>query len=360
MSCAKRNAIWFSALLAILTALYACEADGSSNPASPGDGDGDGDRDGQVDEEFKPDAWNPPDPPDEPPANTVIDRCNSSQCEPSLLVPQEDLVFLEDMGDGWKRLMEADWHMAGSSEGYRCMGFTVPEDVMITAFFPQGPPGTHHATFGVSSQASGPDDVYACGVGTAGERRLQGSGAGTEPTELPPGVGMRLRRGEQILMNLHLFNVNEEPLRGRSGMWVKTIAESEVEHEAESVLAGPLQLFVPVGRSTQTGTCTMVHDVTIFSVGPHMHQTGVHMRATATSRGDTIELHDRDYDFMEQTVYPIEAVELEQGDVVSLECTYENGTDAPIMWGDSSLAEMCFISLGLYPAGGFPGLPCMN
>jgi hypothetical protein len=359
MSSLTRNAARFSALLAVLAAICACDGEGPSDPVSPGDGDGDGGGDGDgdsaVDEELEADAS-----PQEPPPNTVLDNCYSAQCEPSLLVPQEDLEFLEDMGDGWKRLMEADWHLAASSEGYRCMTFTVPEDVMITAFFPQNAPGTHHATFGVSAQAVGPDSIVGCGVGTVGERKLQGSGAGTEATQLPPGVAMRLRAGEQIHMNLHLFNVHEDPLRGRSGMWIKTIEESEVEHEAESVLAGPLQLFVPVGRSTQTGTCTMAHDVTIFAVGPHMHQTGVHMRATATSGSKTFELHDGDYDFTHQLVYPIEEVELKQGDVVSIECTYENGTDAPIAWGDSTLDEMCFIGLSLYPGGGFGSLPCAN
>jgi hypothetical protein len=264
------------------------------------------------------------------------------------------------MGEGWQRLMEADWELAPTSEGYRCMTFTVPEDVLITELFPQSPPGTHHATFGVSATAIGPDEVYACGVGIAGERRLQGSGAGTEPSALPEGVAMRLRAGEQILMNLHLFNVTDEPLRGRSGMWIKTIAASEVVHEAESVLAGPLQLFVPTGRSTQTGRCTMPHDVTIFSVVPHMHQKGVHMRATATTGGGELELYDGDYDFTHQLVYPIDEVQLEAGDRVNIECTYENDDDRPIMWGDSTLDEMCFIGLGLYPAGGFGGGPCSN
>jgi hypothetical protein len=294
------------------------------------------------------------------PPDTTNDRCNGTMCVPSKLLPQEDLEFLEDMGDGWLRLMEADWEVAPTSEGYRCMTLTVPEDVLITSFFPQSPAGTHHSTFGVSSTPQGPDAVVACGVGNAGERRLQGSGAGSEATQLPAGVAMRLRAGDQINMNLHLFNTGDVPLRGRSGMWIKTVAESEVEHEAETVLAGPLALLVPVGRSTQTGTCTLQSDATIFSVGPHMHQTGVHMRATTMKDGAELEIYDGDYDFFHQLSYEIDPVQLSAGDVVSIECTYENDTDRPISWGDSSLDEMCFISLGLYPAGGHGGGLCTN
>ena len=104
----------------------------------------------------------------------------------------------------------------------------------------------------------------------------------------------------------------------------------------------------------------MPHDVTIFAVHPHMHQKGVHMRATATVRGEKVELFDGPYDFTHQLVYPIEEVRVKQGTAVEIECTYENDTDQPIAWGDSTLAEMCFMGLSLYPAGGFGSFPCAN
>lgn len=291
---------------------------------------------------------------------TVVDCCYGSTCVPSRLPPQPELELLEDMGDGWRRLMEADWELAPGTEGYRCMTLTLPEDVYIVAFAPQSPFGTHHATFGVSATANGPDQVVACGVGSVGERRLQGSGAGSEPSELPPGVAMVLHRGEQVMMNLHLFNVSEERLRGRSGMWVKTASAGEVEFEAETVLAGPLSLEIPVGRSTQTGGCTLRSDATLYAAAPHMHQTGVHLRATVTTAGGEVEVFDGDYDFNHQLYHDIDDVALHAGDHVTVECTYENDRDRALHWGDSSLDEMCFLSLSLYPAIGYGQLPCMN
>jgi hypothetical protein len=264
------------------------------------------------------------------------------------------------MGGGWQRLMEADWQLAAGAEGYRCMTITIPEDVYITAFAPQSPLGTHHATFGVSEEATGPDQVVACGVGNTGTRRLQGSGAGSEPFELPAGVAMPLHQGEQVNMNLHLFNVGDEPLTGRSGMWIKTVPKDQVVHEAETVLAGPLQLNIPVGRSTQSGGCTLRADATIYGVGPHMHQHGVHLKATATTADGELMLYDGDYDFSHQLFYGIDEVQLHAGDKINVECSYENDGDAPLHWGDSSLAEMCFVGVGLYPAIGYGSLPCSN
>jgi hypothetical protein len=276
-----------------------------------------------------------------------------------MLLEQEDLEFLEPMGDGWLRLMEADWEVAPMAEGYRCMTFTIPKDVYITAFYPQQPPGTHHTTLTVADSSDGNDRVFACGVGGIGERRLQGSGAGTEPSELPEGVAQPLRAGQQVTMNLHLFNVTDETLRGRSGVWVKTIPADEVDSESETILAGPLSLTIPVGESTQTGQCTLAADATLYSIGPHMHQLGKHMRVTVTTAGGEVELHDGPYDFTHQVLYAIEPIELKAGDVVHLECTYLNDTDGPVGWGDSSLAEMCFVSLSVYPASGLSsGPPC--
>ena len=280
------------------------------------------------------------------PFETTQDRCNGARCLPSRLPPQPELEFLEPMGEGWLRLMEADWAVAPSAEGYRCMTFTVPEDVLITAFAPQSPPGTHHSTFGVSETATGPDEVIGCSVGQTGERGLQGSGAGSTPSQLPPGIAMRLRAGEQISMNLHLFNTSEEPLRGRSGMWIKTIPESELQAESETVLAGPLSLFVPVGRSTQRGRCTLRADATLYSLGPHMHQKGVHMRVTASMNNTEVELYDGDYDFNHKLVHEIEAIELEAGDVVHVECTYRTTPTADA--GRSSLTR-CASLIGLSP-----------
>jgi hypothetical protein len=240
------------------------------------------------------------------------------------------------------------------------MTLTVPEDVYITEFHPQAPAGTHHVTFGVSLEPAGPDQVTACGVGNMGERRLQGSGAGTEPTVLPEGVAMPVRRGEQVFMNLHLFNVTEQVLAGRSGMWIKTVPREQVVHEAENVLAGPLSLEIPPGRSTQGGGCTLRADATIFGVGPHMHQKGVHLRATARTADGELVLYDGEYDFNHQVAHDIEDVTLRAGDRVEVECTYENDTGATLQWGDSSLDEMCFVGLGLYPAIGYGSLPCFD
>jgi hypothetical protein len=299
----------------------------------------------------------------EPPAGveTVQDRCVGPSCGRSELPEQPDLLFLEDMGGGWKRLMELDWAMAGSAEGYRCKTFTIPEDVYVVEFDHQVPRGTHHVAFGVSddTMVRVPDDVFACDVGGRGARALQPAGAGEDPIALPPGVAMPIPAGQQVFMNLHVFNANEEPLTGRSGVWVKTIPKEMVEQEAEVVLVGPLELDIPIGRSKTASSCAVRSDSTVYGIAPHMHFTGVHARASVTNAsGEETVLHDGPFDPYEHAYYALDGLELKVGDKMNVECTFENTGDHPLKWGDSALEEMCFINFSVYPALPYGGGPC--
>lgn len=288
------------------------------------------------------------------------DRCLEGTCADPVLPAQPDYTFLSDAGDGWLRLVQADWQLGAKSEGYRCVRKTIPEDVYIEAYRPINPSGTHHTTLQVDTGPAQADGVTVCKVLQGSGRRLQGSAVGGESTTLPEGVAMRLSKGEQIVMNLHLFNTQDQPLAGTSGMLIKVRAKADVQHEAQVMLSGPLGLTIPPGRVVQMGTCTLQKDATIFSLGPHMHQLGRHMKVTAHSAllGERV-LHDQAFDFSHQLVYPIEQVQLAAGDTLRIECTYQNETTHTVGWGDSTLDEMCFVGVGLYPAAGMPGM-CLN
>jgi hypothetical protein len=300
-------------------------------------------------------------PPDATLTNGPADRCLEGACPPPALPPQVPYEFLSETGDGWLRLIQAEWELAAKSEGYRCVRKTMPEEVYITGFAPLNPAGTHHTTLHVETAGAFPDGVTVCGVGSGGTRRLQGAGVGTEPTMLPAGVAMKVAAGEQLMMNLHLFNFGDQPLAGTSGMRVKRVPLAQVANEAEVVLIGPLTLDIPPGRVTQSGRCTLRSPATLFSLNPHMHQLGRHMKVTVQAAGGGARvLHDEAYDFTHQLLHQIEPVQLAAGDSVNIECTYENQTAREVRWGDSSLDEMCFVGVGLYPAFGAGGLPCFN
>lgn len=260
---------------------------------------------------------------------------------------------MADAGEGWKTLITGHWEVPPGEETYQCARFTLPMDVTVGAFRALSPPGTHHTFLMVSDMAAGADGMSKCGAGTTGTRNIAGSGVGTADFTMPSGVGIELKQGQQLLLNLHLFNVTDKPITGQSGTLMKVLAASEVKQLAEGVLAGTLNLNIPAGASTQTGTCTIDHDVTIFGVGPHMHQLGVHLKAVAHSSvmGDVV-LSDRPYDFESQIIYPLTPeIPMKAGDKITVECGYMNTTGKTVMFGESTLEEMCFAGTYRYPAG---------
>lgn len=260
----------------------------------------------------------------------------------------------ETMGE-WKELITGDWTMPPGKEGYVCARKTVDHDMYITSFDAINPFGTHHTllTYGDPDKEDG---VIDCSVAENRNLSLFGSGVGTDPLALPEGTAIRVPKGQQILLNLHLYNANDEDLSGLSGTRIIEIPESDVTDLAEGILAGTVRLSIPPNEEkTHTGYCTMSQDTTVFAVAPHMHQLGVHERVFLEPEGgEPIKIHDEPYSFDEQSYRLIEPVELAKGDRVRVECTHRNTTAKTVTFGESSFQEMCFAGLYRVPAtGGF-------
>ena len=161
---------------------------------------------------------------------------------------------------------------------------------------------------------------------------------------------MQLQPADQVVLRLHLFNTSDHALTGHSGVLVKTTSAYAVKEVAGSVLAGTIQLSIPPGKSTQTGSCTLGSDATVFNVFPHMHQLGRSMKAVAELMdGSETVLFDGPFEFDAQLRYELDPLLLHAGDRVRVECSYENTTGAVVGFGESSLDEMCFIGLSSYP-----------
>jgi hypothetical protein len=260
----------------------------------------------------------------------------------------------------WQALISGDWTLNPGSETYRCVRLTVSEDTYISEFRAIAPLGTHHTVLTVGDP-SGDDGISNCNAGTNADAMIFGSGVGTNPIAFPEGVAMKIEAGQQLLLNLHLFNVADNQLDGTSGTEIVTIPESEVEQVAEVILMGrTVSLQVPPGESTQIGRCVMNGDVNIFAFSPHMHQMGTHMKIVAKPSSGDVTLHDAAYDFYEQKVFLSEpAIQLEAGDEIEVHCGYDNTSNSTIPFGDSSNQEMCFAGVYRYPAFGSPfGIVC--
>ena len=220
-------------------------------------------------------------------------------------------------------------------------------------FHPIAPLGTHHTLLSVNEEPTGPDGISACGANDNGHVTLLGSGVGENYSSgpLPEGVAYKIPKGSQVNLNLHLFNLQDDALKGVSGVQIRTTTV----RQGQAVCPGDAGRHGAAGDPDwQVDVEGHVHarsDATLFAVSPHMHQLGRHLKAVAKPRGgaEPVTLYDGPYDFNEQRQYPANMLKLSAGDTVDVECTYENTTDHEVKFGESSLDEMCFIGLYRFP-----------
>jgi hypothetical protein len=322
-----RSSVEHALILGLVPAFVAC---GSSEPASNND--------------QQPPPGQPPtgDPPTGQPPTGQPDAGQPPTGQP----PTGDPAVSE-----WKTLLTGDWTMQPGTEGYICVKKTLEEDTFVKVFDAINPPGTHHTLLTIG-EPDGPDGTAPCSAGTNRTQSVFGSGVGNVPLTFPKDVAFKMKKGQQLLLNLHLFNTSANPIHGTSGTKYKTISDAPIM--AEGLLAGTIRLDLPPAATTNsTGYCTMSIDSTLFAVSQHMHVLGTYEKMTLerASGGEQL-LFEGPYNFEEQRYYEITPVEVKKGDKVRVDCTHNNTTANRVTFGESTLQEMCFAGLYRYPADG--------
>jgi hypothetical protein len=252
-----------------------------------------------------------------------------------------------DAGQVWTRIIEGSWTVQPGQELTRdCHKVQMTEDTYISAIRPVAPEGTHHTLLTMGDAQSD------CTVAAATTGILYAAGLGSPGLTLPKGVAIKIPKGTYLNLGLHIYNPTNGVLSGTSAMEVVLAKAEDVEYEADSLAAGPLNFSLPPGeRTTISDDCTVDADQTAFNLFPHMHQLGVHITTTLTSGGNSTVVHDGDYHFNEQYQIPLDPeLKLGVGDKITTTCTYENTLGKTVGFGESSDTEMCFSILFRYPA----------
>lgn len=260
---------------------------------------------------------------------------------------------------GFVSLVERDWTLQPGTEVYRCTRVTVQEDMYVNTFRSLSPLGTHHTVLSVEKNSSEPDGDYDCGAGSISHAMLFASGVGTDDLELPEGVAIRLEAGDQLDLNLHLYNVSDSAISGTSGTLARLIPAGDVTDQAEVVFGGTYAVWLPSNPGVMqsiNGGCQFEQDATVVALWPHMHALGRHMRVTLG--GQTIM--DSPFDFNEQLNEIIDPLQVSAGQNLQVECIYENNTGSLVTFGDSSDQEMCFVGIYRYPATGAGVFDCVD
>jgi hypothetical protein len=250
------------------------------------------------------------------------------------------------MTDPATPLISGAWSLQPDSENYVCVRQTVTTDTYIKTIVPVAPVGTHHFVLMIGDP-TGPDGITNCDSSLT-EPAIFASGVGVQPLTMPDGVAIHLVAGQQLLLNLHLFNTGDQMLSGTSGIEFMPSDPVDAAHSAGVVLAGKtLGLTVAVGSSTQDATCTTpTAGQTMFAIAPHMHLLGTHLAATYNN----VSLFDSDYSFDDQQFVPITPTVTTTNGKLHVTCSYTNYTGDVVKFGESTLDEMCFAITFAYPA----------
>lgn len=251
----------------------------------------------------------------------------------------------------WEELIAYGWELAPDTETNLCVRETLTEDVVLSGYKPMVPSGTHHTTLSIGTPKE-PDGVEICSGFEAHAAVVWATGVRTDAFEFPDGIGMVLPAGQQLLLNLHLYNTRGEPVRGHSGLAVRARERSEITRVADATLMGPVEFSIAPGAPVKiAGGCTFAAPATVFTVAAHMHRLGRHARIVAERKDHPeLVLHDGPFNFGEQPFYPVGEVPFAAGDRINIECTFENDTDRVVSFGESTTTEMCFAVVARYPA----------
>jgi hypothetical protein len=224
-------------------------------------------------------------------------------------------------------------------EEFYCYAMTLKSDIVITGFTPTYGQATHHILF-AQTLAEEPDGFSNCHVliKTSWAPLFVG-GKETTPLKLPEGVGMKLTAGTQILLQLHLLNSSAKPITDKTAVTMAGAPDPNAPFTPAGIFGlDDEKISIPAGAAgfQQSMQCTPGKKLNVFAYLGHMHRIGTHMNLQ--QNGQTVI--DEGWNFDAQPTTPKTMV-INPTDQLKLTCTYTNTSDQAVVWGESTLNEMC-------------------
>ena len=229
----------------------------------------------------------------------------------------------------------------------------------------------------LDAKAPGPGYTSFGGIGVPPSGALGGWAPGLTTRRLPPGVGVLLPKGCDIVLQVHYHKSGKpETDLTKMGLW---FCQEPVDKRLRVFpIVNPF-IRIPPGDADYQATAgiKVPADVTILQVTPHMHLLGRSMTVEATLPDGRAEPLVRvpDWDFNWQTSYTLaEPLHLPQGSRINLTAKYDNSVGNPynpndpprlVTWGEQTTDEMCIafvsytvdaehLAAGQGPGGIFP------
>ena len=253
----------------------------------------------------------------------------------------------------------------------RCFVIPIPTDsdrtVAAIEFRPGNRKVVHHALLFLDSTGAArkkdeadPSLGYSSfgGIGILPTGSLGGWAPGAMPRFLPDGMGKMLRKGSDLVLQVH-YHPDGKPESDQS-----TVGIYFTKAPARQIVAGiavrTRKLDIPAGESHYHVTAQsepLPADVQAIGIAPHMHYIGKEMKVVAEAPdGSTTPLiWIKDWDFNWQGQYQFKTlVKLAKGTIIKLDASYDNSEGnprnpskppKPVHWGEQTTDEMCLLGV---------------
>ncbi|MEX2217102.1 MAG: hypothetical protein WD768_23520 [Phycisphaeraceae bacterium] len=250
------------------------------------------------------------------------------------------------------------------------LGLTEDKYVRAVEFRPGNRRVTHHALLFLDDSGKareldkndpGPGYKSFGGPGFTPTGGLGGWAPGNQPTELPQGVARVIKKGSDLVVQMHFHPT------GKVEKEQSTIGIYFTKKPPEKLLVGfallNRQLDIPPGEKHYAVTDEFILpiDAQIIGLTPHAHLLGKTMKAWATKPDGTvvpmIHIKRWNFDWQEQYLYD-QPLHLPKGTKIEMVFTYDNSTANPsnpssppkrVRWGEQTTDEMAILFVSAVP-----------
>lgn len=188
---------------------------------------------------------------------------------------------------------------------------------------------------------------------------IGGWAPGATPRLLPEGTGHPLRKGSDVVMNIHYHPTGkEETDQGEIALY---FAKTPIKQQVISYPLRNRDIDIAPGDANyiRTASVTAPVDLTLQGITPHMHTLGRVMKVTATfpdgRKQSLLDVEDWDWNWQDQYQYTT-PIKLPRGTKVDLWAQYDNSPGNPrnpqdhpqrVKYGEQTSDEMCIAFLAL-------------
>ena len=260
---------------------------------------------------------------------------------------------------------------ASGRDIYRCLVIPIPidSDRMVAAveFRPGNRKVVHHALLYLDNTGSarkkdeaddGPGYASFGGPGILPTGGLGGWAPGAMPRMLPDGMGKFLRKGSDLVLQIH-YHPDGKPETDESVVGIY-FTPKPARKIVGGIAVRTRNLDIPAGEKryhTTAQSAPLPVDVEAIGIAPHMHYIGKEMKVIAESPdGKTVPLIlIKDWDFNWQGQYQYQTpIKLAKGSVIKLDAYYDNSAENPsnpnkppksVHWGEQTTDEMCLLAV---------------